>query len=177
MDTLESRMERYRDERDQLRVEISEMIKRLKERNDDVNHIEQKVNFLMAKGQVLSVKSTMESKYEQKVKELENIIQAKETVIDQVHQTLKVKGKWLKCKAQNLKFSSWDKEREGLIQTVKRLQKQLSELVSEVMMRVINILQKERRESDFKSLIESLEKENEQLKGKMCKLKSAFMDG
>ncbi|KAI9011368.1 hypothetical protein BC832DRAFT_340687 [Gaertneriomyces semiglobifer] len=110
---LQSVADEYRDERDDLRVEIVEISRKLKEREKGLDAIEKEVE---------KMRGVWRAKEEKLLKEKEDAIKAQGFIGVELKE---------RCEVQAIRLAAFEREREAMIQSLQRLQGEVDKAAQE----------------------------------------------
>ncbi|KAJ3296958.1 leucine rich repeat [Borealophlyctis nickersoniae] len=148
IDHLQVIVDEYKEERDALRKEVVEISKRLKDRNDSIQRIEE---------EVAKVRKIFKAKEEKLLQERKDALRAKDDESAELRQAFE---------AQSARMAVFDRERDAMLQTIKRLQREVDSASFE----------KERHEAEMRVLVVEMERQKQKMEDKMAKVKAAFSD-
>ncbi|TPX51481.1 hypothetical protein SeMB42_g00790 [Synchytrium endobioticum] len=148
VEQLQSLAEEYRQERDTLRKEYVEVSRRLKERNDSIQKIEEEVT---------RVRTVFKAKEDKLIKEKEMAIKAREKSMDDLR---------LSYETQSSRLALLEREREGMAQSIMSLQRKVEEAT----------LEKKQHESEMRVLLTEMDRQKQKMEARMAKLRVAVQE-
>ncbi|KAJ3057175.1 hypothetical protein HK097_011180 [Rhizophlyctis rosea] len=148
IEELRSRMQGYKDERDELRREIVDISKKLKDRNDSIERIEE---------EVARVRKVFKAKEEKLLQEKADALKARDNETVELRQAFET---------QSARMSMVDQERDAFTQKIKALQWELETANDE----------KEQLASDLRMIRIDRDKEKHRMEERLAKVKAAFSD-
>ncbi|KAJ3043450.1 hypothetical protein HDV00_005148 [Rhizophlyctis rosea] len=114
IEDLQALVDEYKDERDTLRREIVDISKKLKDRNDSIERIEE---------EVARVRKVFKAKKEKLLQEKAEALKARDDETVDLRQAFE---------AQSARMAVFDRERDALVQKIKSLQRELDTTTDEV---------------------------------------------
>ncbi|TPX36354.1 hypothetical protein SmJEL517_g01579 [Synchytrium microbalum] len=148
VEQLQSLADEYRSERDALRKEYVEVTRRLKERNDSIQKIEE---------EVARVRGIFKAKEDKLIQEKENALRAKDNSIADLR---------LSYETQSSRLALLERERDGMAQSLMNLQHKLEEAT----------VDKKQHESEMRVLLSEIDRQKHKMEARMAKLRVAVQE-
>ncbi|KAJ3090612.1 leucine rich repeat [Quaeritorhiza haematococci] len=138
----------YREERDRLRKEVSDLSRKLKDRNESIFRIEE---------EVAKVRKVFKLKEEKLIEERDALLRKRNDEVEELKHALET---------QTARVAVWDRERQAMIQSIKRLQKELDATATD----------KERHDAEMQVVLLELEKQKQIHDERLHRIRAVFSD-